>query len=232
MNVLPKGRRRFGKEADMRTLILAALLSLLLAPSPADARERLRPLKEKIQSGHTLFHLRGCWNCHSIRRTGGAEVGPDLARVTVWASPILGAAVMWNHIPLMSKAIKKRGLKWPKFRGKEIGDIFTYLHSLNREEGSGYSFPGNATRGEVLFESIGCVNCHGKPFEGGKYGPDLAKSAQRIKTELAFATRMIRHAPYMIKKGKKEKIHWPRVTGNQIASIFAYPKSLRLVNFR
>ncbi|MEE9257752.1 MAG: c-type cytochrome [bacterium] len=216
----------------MRTLILAALLSLLLATPSAGAQERLRPLKEKVRSGHTLFNLRGCSNCHSIQGAGGAKVGPDLARITVWASPILGAAVMWNHIPLMSKAIKKRGLKWPKFKGEEIGDIFTYLHSLNQKKGSSYSFLGNASSGEVLFESIGCVNCHGKPFAGGKYGPDLAKSAKRIKTELAFATRMIRHAPYMIKKGKKEKIHWPRVTGNQIASIFAYLKSLRLANLR
>ncbi|MDP6366190.1 MAG: c-type cytochrome [Nitrospinota bacterium] len=212
----------------MRFLITVSFFTALLFAIPISAisHEPIRPLGEKISSGHTLFHMHGCSTYHSVKGKGGAQTGPDLGRVTLWASPVLGAAVMWNHVPIMSKTIKEKKLKWPRFKGKEIGDIFTYLNSLNRRPGAGVVFRANTAHGKSFFDEIGCRTCHGPPFGGGHYGPDLGEAVNRLGNVNAFSTRMLRHAPMMLERAKREKIHWPQLNGHQISSIFAYLESI------
>lgn len=206
--------------------VSAAFLLLLLAPPPpAGAQQRVRPLKEKIRSGKYLFDARGCSECHAVKGKGG-KVGPDLTRTTVWASPILGAAVMWNHVPLMAEARKKRDMAWPDFQAEDIGDIFTYLHSLNARQGSSFAFRGEARLGEILFSAT-CQKCHGPPFTGGRVGPDLGPKAAEFQSEEQFATRMLRHAPFMVATAKRLKITWPNLTGAEMSNILAYVKSLK-----
>lgn len=209
------------------SLILAALpiALLFLLPARAGAQGPVRSLKEKIRSGRWLFDARGCSSCHAVMGVGGGG-GPDLARATVWASPILGAAVMWNHVPLMAKASQERGLPWPDFQAEEVGDIFTYLHSLRREKGAAYAFPAEAREGEARFAAT-CQRCHGRPFGGGGLGPDLGPKAAGMHSEIAFATRMLRHAPYMVPVAQRRGIPWPQLSGSEMASIFAYLRSLR-----
>ncbi len=212
----------------MRFFISLSIFTALLLLSPASvfAQDSVRPLKERVNSGHTLFHMRGCSNCHSLLKKGGPTVGPNLLRITVWASPVLGAAVMWNHVPLMAKAFQKNGGKWPRFQGEELTDIFTYLNSLSQRDGGAIAFRANTAHGKSFFEEIGCQRCHGAPFSGGHYGPDLGKTAHQLKNVNEFSTRMLRHAPLMIKRAKAEGITWPRLNGHQISSIYAYLKSL------
>lgn len=199
------------------------LLISIIWVSPA--KGQVRTLKEKVRSGHTLFHMYRCVNCHTVLGKGG-DAGPDLSRITVWASPILGAAVMWNHVPLMSKAMKERQFPWPDFKEDDIGDIFTYLHSLNRNKGAIFAYRGESHIGRELFAGIGCQTCHGKPFTGGAIGPDLGQIVWRLKNENEFATRMLRHAPHMIAVAKKAGLIWPNLTGNEIANIYAFLQTL------
>lgn len=205
-------------------LAIAPLLFLLATGIPANAQGPVRPLKEKIQSGSYLFAARGCSTCHSVKGKGG-KVGPDLTRVTTWASPLLGAAVMWNHVPLMEKAQKERGLSWPDFTEEEIGDIFEYLHSLSPRGGSIHSFKGNPLEGEARFTGT-CQRCHGAPFKGGRMGPDLGEKAAEIKNDAEFATRMLSHSHKMAPYARRMKIPWPQLTGSEISGIFLYLKSL------
>lgn len=210
----------------MRFLTYALFAVLFLyVTSTAATLQRVRPLEEKIRSGHTLFSQHGCTNCHAVQGEGG-KVGPDLSRMTVWASPILGAAVMWNHVPLMEKAMKKQDLFWPAFKENDLSDIFTYLHSLNKQKGSIFAFRGEAHIGKELYSTIGCQTCHGEPHRGGAIGPDLGKTAWRTTDENTFANRMLRHAPTMLKIAKKAGLLWPNLTGSEIANIFAYLQRL------
>lgn len=206
------------------TFINPAFL-VFLAISSVSAQGPIRSLKEKINSGNFLFAARGCSTCHTVMGKGG-KGGPDLTRVTVWASPILGAAVMWNHVPLMAKARVERGLGWPDFKSDEIGDIFTYLHSLNSQKGEIYSFKGDALQGQARFIGT-CQKCHGPPFKGGKIGPDLGPKATEMNTESEFATRMLRHAPKMLLIYQRKGIPWPQLTGGEMAGVFVFLKSLQ-----
>lgn len=211
-------------------LVIAAAMAvtflLLLLIPRAGAHPPVRPLKEKIESGEALFDMKGCSSCHTVQGRGG-DMGPDLTRMVKWASPLLGAAAMWNHVPLMKKMQKKHKYAWPQFQKEEVGDIFTYLHSLNHGGGDVFAFRGEAASGRATFMGVGCVKCHGEPFTGGLVGPDLGVKAATIQTESAFATHMLRHAPHMLPIAKRLHIPWPELTGSEMAHIFAYLKSLK-----
>jgi mono/diheme cytochrome c family protein len=206
-------------------MFLLIAFFILATSLPASAQAPVRPLKEQIKSGDFLFAARGCSSCHAVKGKGGTS-GPDLTRVTVWASPILGAAVMWNHVPLMAKARKEGGMDWPDFTAQEIGDIFAFLHSLNPRKGSAYALKGDALEGEARFLGT-CQKCHGPAFKGGGIAPDLGARAAEMKSEGEFAARMLRHAPRMAPIARRMNIPWPQLTGSEMAGIFLYLKSLK-----
>ncbi|MDA1000792.1 MAG: c-type cytochrome [bacterium] len=201
-------------------------MTFFLSAPLVGAQPPVRPLKAKIQNGAMLFDTKGCSSCHTVKGRGG-DAGPDLTRMVKWASPLLGAAAMWNHVPLMSKMQIKHKYAWPDFENEDIGDIFTYLNSLNCCGGDVFAFRGEAASGRATFVGAGCVKCHGEPFAGGLIGPDLGDKAAAIQTEGAFATRMLRHAPKMLPVAKRERIPWPELTGSEMAHIFAYLKHLK-----
>lgn len=205
--------------------ILASCAFTLPLAGAARAGQPIRPLKEQIDSGKMLFDARGCSTCHAVKGQGG-KVGPGLDRVTVWASPLLGASIMWNHVPLMEKAMREQQLAWPQFRQNELHDLFTYLHSLNPRGGSAYPFKGEARLGRILFAAT-CQKCHGAVGKGGHLGPDLGPKAALTSDEEAFASRMLRHAPTMVATAREVNLDWPHLSGAEMANILAYMRSLK-----
>ena len=210
--------------AALIAILASCALTLLLAGA-ARAGQPIRPLKEQVDSGKVLFDARGCSTCHAVKGQGG-KVGPGLDRVTVWASPLLGASIMWNHVPLMEKAMREQRLAWPQFRQNELHDLFTYLHSLNPRGGSAYPFRGEARLGRILFAAT-CQKCHGAVGKGGHLGPDLGPKAALTSDEEAFASRMLRHAPTMVATAREVRLDWPRLSGAEMANILAYMQSLK-----
>ncbi|MBI2131636.1 MAG: cytochrome c [Candidatus Tectomicrobia bacterium] len=209
----------------VRAAVLAVPAFCAFTLLPAWAGQPIRPLKEQVASGKMLFDLRGCSTCHAVMGKGG-RVGPSLDRVTVWASPLLGASIMWNHVPLMEKAMREQGLAWPQFRQNELHDLFTYLHSLNPRGGSAYPFRGEARLGAILFAAT-CQKCHGAVFEGGFLGPDLGTKAAAMVDEEEFASGMLRHAPIMVATAREVDLVWPQLSGSEMANILAYVRSLK-----
>lgn len=206
------------------TFIFTLGLTLLFLSLPCTSKAQDRSLNDRIQNGSFLFAARGCSTCHSVKGEGG-KTGPDLTHAMVWASPILGAAVMWNHVPLMAKSVQKEGIQWPDLKAEEVGDIFTYLRSLNPKAASAHAFSGDFLQGQARFEGT-CQKCHGAPFQGGKIGADLGPIANQLRTEEEFATRMIRHAPQMLPLARSMDIPWPQLTGSEMSSLFIYLRAL------
>ena len=206
-------------------LLVYFALFFLLFPHEGNAQKPVRSRAEKIENGQFLFHARSCSSCHMVLGKGG-EVGPYLTRAISWASPLLGAAVMWNHVPIMEKTIRKKGYSWPQFKDDDIEDIFIYLHSLRQQSGGDVPFRGETVTGKSLFVGSRCIICHGEPFKGGLIGPDLGLKAKNFKSESVFATRMLLHAPHMLTQAKRFNIFWPQLTGLEMAHFFAYLNGL------
>jgi mono/diheme cytochrome c family protein len=162
----------------MRVFIIVTALAaiFLISTSMGLPQGQKEALQEKIHRGQRLYQTYGCADCHQVLGKGG-KGGPDLSRVTVWASPLLGAAVMWNHVKVMEFAMRERFLQWPEFKGGDITDIFTYLHSLNPQKSAIHLYPGEAPLGRETYGEVGCQTCHGEPFGGGHIGSDLGKIA-------------------------------------------------------
>jgi mono/diheme cytochrome c family protein len=86
---------------------------------------------------------------------------------------------------------------------------------------------GDARRGEELFRSQGCVQCHSINGKGGTAAPDLARRIDRNYTPTVMASLMWNHGPDMWAAMKKQGITTPRLTPEQAADLFAYFVSAR-----
>ena len=103
--------------------------------------------------------------------------------------------------------------------------IIAILSSLAGAED--YRLPSNPVEGSRIFINKGCIKCHAIKDEGGTIGPDLGKVSIG-GTLLDMAGVMWNHAPYMEGVMKQEKIIWPVLLGEEMASLIAY---LYFVNY-
>jgi mono/diheme cytochrome c family protein len=87
--------------------------------------------------------------------------------------------------------------------------------------------PGDARRGEELFTSEQCVQCHSLKGKGGTAAPDLARRVDRDFTPTVMASLMWNHAPDMWAAMKKQGIVKSTLSPEAAADLFAYFVSAR-----
>jgi len=87
--------------------------------------------------------------------------------------------------------------------------------------------PGDARRGEQLFQSEQCVQCHSIRGKGGSIAPDLARQISRDYTPAVMASLMWNHAPEMWAAMKKTGITQPQINPERASDLFAYFVSAR-----
>src|SRR6201988_1006566 len=87
--------------------------------------------------------------------------------------------------------------------------------------------PGDARRGEQLFQTEQCIQCHSMKGKGGVLAPDLAKRVDRDYTPAVMASLMWNHAPEMWAAMKKSGIDRPRLSPESASDLFAYFVSAR-----
>jgi mono/diheme cytochrome c family protein len=87
--------------------------------------------------------------------------------------------------------------------------------------------PGNAKRGEQLFENQRCNQCHSFKGRGGTRAPDLAKRVDRDYSPSVMASLMWNHAPEMWSAMKAQSIERPQLSPEMASDLFAYFVSAR-----
>jgi mono/diheme cytochrome c family protein len=87
--------------------------------------------------------------------------------------------------------------------------------------------PGDARRGEQLFQSEQCIQCHSLNGRGGTLAPDLARRIDRNYTPTVMASLMWNHAPQMWAAMKNQGITKGQMTPEAAADLFAYFVSAR-----
>jgi len=164
----------------------------------------------------------GCGVCHVI---GGGErsAGPDLARLSRFASPLYVAQEIWNHGPAMMESIRQGGLTPPTFEENDLADLSAFIR---QQAGPGLQdrlllTPGNPNEGRRVFASKGCATCHGASAKGGGGGPDLSQYPLRRSAE-AVAGIMWNHSFVMNDAMRARGLAWPRFENSELADLIAY----------
>ncbi|HEV2322436.1 MAG TPA: cytochrome c [Terracidiphilus sp.] len=86
---------------------------------------------------------------------------------------------------------------------------------------------GDARRGEQLFQTQHCVQCHAINGRGGRIAPDLGTHIGRDFTPTIMASLMWNHAPEMWEAMKAQGVERPQLTEERAADLFAYFVSAR-----
>jgi mono/diheme cytochrome c family protein len=87
--------------------------------------------------------------------------------------------------------------------------------------------PGDSERGEKLFETERCIQCHSIDSKGGRTAPDLGKRIDRSFTPALLASTMWNHAPVMWAAMEGAGIERPKLTPEAAADLFAFFYSTR-----
>lgn len=173
-------------------------------------------------AGAGVFREEGCTACHNVG--GGLDkVGPDLADLEQFASPLYVAQQIWNHGPSMLETIRSRGMRLPGFAPGDLADLAAYIRQQAGAAPKDRTFlaPGNPNSGRRLFSAKGCSRCHGADARGGTDGPDLGDLDLRQSAE-AISGRMWNHALDMREAMRERGVGWPRFEETELADLVAF----------
>jgi len=98
--------------------LVAFLYFLPFADPPGNARR-----------GSEVFATRGCADCHAVDAEDAptAKVGPALVGERASQSAPALVAAMWNHAPIMRRAILGEGRPWPDLTGEDLRHLGAFL---------------------------------------------------------------------------------------------------------
>ena len=77
-------------------------------------------------------------------------------------------------------------------------------------------------RGQRVFESEGCIQCHAINGKGGRTAPDLGRTIDRNFSPAALASTMWNHAPTMWATMEKKNIQRSKLDEQAATDLFAY----------
>ncbi len=78
-------------------------------------------------NGKRVFSELGCAKCHSMNGTKGELMQVDLSKYKKAANPIELVAGTWNHGAEIEKAMREKGISWPRFKKGELADLIEYI---------------------------------------------------------------------------------------------------------
>jgi len=173
-------------------------------------------------AGRGVFEREACSSCHAVGG-GEANVGPDLAELSRFASPLSVAQQIWNHGPSMFESMRRMDLPPPLFDDGDLADLSAYIRRRAGPQPRQplLSTPGNPNQGRQLFSAKGCSSCHGNDARGGRGGPDLTEFELRRPAE-AIASTMWNHGLAMSDAMAERGLGWPQFDNSELADVVAF----------
>ncbi|MBC7927846.1 MAG: c-type cytochrome [Bryobacteraceae bacterium] len=79
--------------------------------------------------GKKVFRQKSCAACHQGQT---ARLAGDFNTMRI-------TSALWNHGPAMMQEMRKRGIRWPRFKDREMEDLIAYLNDNNEAIALGQS---------------------------------------------------------------------------------------------
>lgn len=181
--------------------------------------------------GKSVYSEKGCHFCHPS--SGKSREGaPGLDGFPQNVSPAFLSQAIWNHCLDMIARMVEIGMKWPKFRGKEMMDLLEYIKTNAKgAEEPAFFKPGSPKEGKQVFTSKGCIQCHSIRGEGAKGGIDLGKTAETFYTSLTeIASSMWNKGPTVLVKIAQTQCGVPKFTSTEMTNLLAYLYFLHFID--
>jgi cytochrome c2 len=189
----------------MHTKFIPAFLVLALAPFawPVPASAQITIIPGSSVNGAALVRQKGCVDCHTFN-------GPAKGR-----TPAQLAAALWNHSPDMWRAQKQRNVR-PALNSLEAADLFAFFFSLSYS-----TTPGNAMKGQAVFEAKSCAQCHDAAIGRRRSGPPISTWSD-VDDPLAWADRMWNHSNTVYAELASTGVPWPQFSAEELVDMLAY----------
>jgi cytochrome c len=84
-------------------------------------------------NGKRLFSVLGCYRCHGLDGKRGELMHIDLSKHQKAASSMEIVAGIWNHSAEIDKAVREKGLSWPRFKTGEMGDLLEFIRTPKKK---------------------------------------------------------------------------------------------------
>jgi mono/diheme cytochrome c family protein len=79
--------------------------------------------------GEGIFTEWGCASCHSVNGKKGELMQVDLSKYRKGTNPLEMVGGMWNHSTEIGKAMRDKGIPWPRFRKGELADLIEFVRT-------------------------------------------------------------------------------------------------------
>jgi mono/diheme cytochrome c family protein len=195
------------------TLLIAVLLGAAALQGAEISADSTR--------GAQVFELQVCVECHALNGVG-PSIGPDLSRLADRGfTPASLAATIWNHAPAMWVEARLRSTPRPAMDAQQAADLFAFFYSLRF-----FEEPGDAGRGKALFSERKCASCHGLTtvkLPGAKPLSEWTLSGDPLE----LVETMWNHSTTMRAEMERAHIRPPRLSGQELADLLVYIRSVR-----
>ncbi len=166
------------------------------------------PGTENLQAGRELMRHMGCWVCHKLEYPAFQDLqrpGPSLRRVAgkvspEWAYQWIAAPrdfhpTTWMpHFFFQQNTTTAENLERQK---AEIRASVAYIWDRSETPEYAPAPPGDAARGELLFETVGCTGCHLREADSTRddyfpqfnrlHGPNLIRLGSKVSSGWLYA---------------------------------------------
>lgn len=83
-------------------------------------------------NGKRIFSESGCSKCHGLEGKPGEMMTISLSKYQKAVSPMDIVASLWNHSTEIEKAMREKGISWPRFKKGELADLLEFIRTPKR----------------------------------------------------------------------------------------------------
>jgi len=84
-------------------------------------------------NGKRIFSESGCSKCHDLEGKPGELMTISLSKYQKAVSPMDIVANLWNHSTEIEKAMRGKGISWPRFKKGELADLLEFIRTPKKK---------------------------------------------------------------------------------------------------